>query len=126
MSIEEARRYGEMKEVDKKKLTLREASVELGLSLRQLKRVKKKYQIEGTEGLTSKRRGRVSPNATDPQVKAEELTTLKSEEYAGFGPTFARDKIEERQGHCLSSETVRKWMTSEGLWIPKNKKKSKA
>ncbi len=113
MSIKEARRFGVMKEIDKKKLTLREASVELGLSLRQLKRVRKKYQIEGAEGLISKRRERVSPNATDPRIKSEVIATLKSEEYAGFGPTFARDKIEERQGHCLSSETIRKWMASE-------------
>lgn len=52
------------------------------------------------------------------------MALLRSQEYEGFGPTFARDKIEERQGFCLSSETIRKWMLKEGLWIPKKRKKA--
>ncbi len=126
MSTKEARRFGIMQQIDKKVLTLREASDELGLSLSQIKRVRKRYRLEGPEGLISKHVGKVSPNRTDPKIKSEIMNILRSEEYEGFGPVFARDKIEERHGYCLSSETIRKWMLTDGLWIPKKKKKSKA
>jgi hypothetical protein len=125
MSTKEAQRFGVMQQIDKKVLTLREASYELGLSLSQMKRVRKRYRLEGPEGLISKHLGKVSPNRTDPKIKSEIMDILRYEDYEGFGPTFARDKIEERHGHCLSSETIRKWMLKDGLWIPKKKKKSK-
>lgn len=126
MSIKEARRFGIMQQIDKKILTLREASNELGLSLSHIKKIRKRYRLEGSEGLISKHMGKVSPNRTDPKIKSEIMGILRSEEYKGFGPTFARDKIEERQTHRLSSETIRKWMLADGLWIPKRKKKGKA
>ena len=106
-------------------LTVRQASQELALSLRHTKRVRKRYRLEGSSGLISKHIGKTSPNRIDPKVKADVLKILHSKEYTGFGPTFARDKIEERQVHCLSSETIRKWMVKSGLWIPKLKKKRK-
>jgi len=125
MSTKEAQRFGIMQQIDKKVLTLREASHELCLSLSQIKRIRKRYRREGAEGLISRHVGKASPNRTDPKIKSEIMAILRSKEYEGFGPTFSRDKIEERQGHCLSSETIRKWMLKDGLWIPKKKKKSK-
>jgi hypothetical protein len=125
MSIKEARRVGVMQQIDKKVLTLREASDELGLSLRQIKRVRKRYLKEGAAGLISKHVGKTSPNRTDPAIKTKVINILKSRDYEGFGPTFAKDKIEERHGLCLSTETIRTWMLQEGLWITKKKKKSK-
>lgn len=126
MTIKEARRLGIMQQVDKNILTLREASIELSLSLSQIKKIRKRYRLEGPNGLLSKHVGKQSPNQVDPKIKSEIMDILRSEEYEGFGPTFARDKIEERQGCRLSSETIRKWMLNEGLWVPKRKKKSKA
>lgn len=125
MSTKEAQRFGVMQQIDKKILTLRKASDELGLSLSQTKKVRKRYRLEGPEGLISRHVGKISPNQTNPRVKSEILYILRSEDYEGFGPTFARDKIEEGQGYCLSSETIRKWMLKEGLWTHKTKKKSK-
>ncbi|MDN3509385.1 MAG: hypothetical protein P0S93_05165 [Candidatus Neptunochlamydia sp.] len=71
------------------------------------------------------RRQPIEIDPIDPEVKSEVLKILHSEEYGGFGPTFARDKIEERQGYSLSSETIRKWIVKTGLRIPKIKKRYK-
>ena len=97
MSIKEAERLSIMQQIDKKVFTLRQASQELALSLRHTKRLRKRYRLEGAEGLISKHVGKVSPNRIDPKTRADVLKILHREEYAGFGPTFARDKIEERQ-----------------------------
>lgn len=125
MTIKEAQRLGVMQQVDKNILTLREASIELSLSLSQTKKIRKRYRIEGPKGLISKHIGKRSPNRIDPKIKSEIMSILGSEPFEGFGPTFARDKIEERHGYRLSSETIRKWMLNKGLWISKRKKKNK-
>ncbi len=120
MNLKEANRLSVMQQIDKKILTLKRASEDLGLSERQIKRVRKRYLIEGAKGLVSKHRGKVSQNRMDPKLRAEVVRILSREEYAGFGPTFAQEKIRKRHGYLLSDETIRKWMIEEGLW--KNKK----
>ena len=62
MSIKEAERLGVMRQIDKKDLTARKASEELGISLKQLRRVRKRYLAEGAPGLISKERGQPSGN----------------------------------------------------------------
>ncbi|MCB1085195.1 MAG: helix-turn-helix domain-containing protein, partial [Chlamydiia bacterium] len=47
MTLKEAERLSVMRQVDKKNLTLRKASEELGLSLRQTKRIRKRYKEGG-------------------------------------------------------------------------------
>lgn len=47
MSIKEAERLGTMRQIDRKKLTLARASEEMGLCLRQTKRVRKRYLEQG-------------------------------------------------------------------------------
>jgi hypothetical protein len=39
----------------------------------------------------------------------------------GFGPTFATEKLREREGVCVSKETLRKWLLKEGLWSRRRK-----
>jgi transposase len=119
MSLKEADRLGVMKQVDTKKLNLRRASEELGVSIRQVKRTRKRYLKDGAIGLISRHRGKVSPNRTDPEQKAAALKILQSDEFAGFGPSFAKEKLKERHGYAFSNETLRKWMIESGLWKSK-------
>jgi hypothetical protein len=39
------------------------------------------------------------------------------EQYVDFGPTFAAEKLAELHGCSVSRETLRGWMTEDGLWI---------
>lgn len=125
MSIEEANRLSIMRQVDKKILSMRRASEELGVSLRQAKRIRKRYLSEGELGIISKHRGKMSPNRIEPKLKGSVIKILQREEYAGFGPTFAKEKLSQRHGYYLSDETVRKWMIECGLWEAKTLKQQK-
>lgn len=125
MSIKEANRLSVMKQVDKRLLTLRKASEELGISLRQTKRIRKRYLLDGEEGLISKHIGKISPNRIDLKLRRNVIKILCREEYGGFGPTFAKEKLQERHGYFLSEETLRKWMIQEGLWKAKAQKERK-
>ena len=124
MSIKEAERLGVMKQVDKKILILRKASEELGVSLRQTKRIRKRYLENGATGLISQKRGKESNRKIAKEVRKKILNLLKMT-YVGFGPTLAREKLKERNGTTISAETLRKWMIEAGLWKTKKKKEGK-
>ena len=125
MSVEEANRLSVMRQVDKEVLNMPSASEELGVSLRQAWRIRRRYLKEGEAGLISRHRGKISPNRIEPKLKEAVIKILQREEYEGFGPTFARDKLRQRHGYHLSDETLRKWMIEFGLWEAKALKEHK-
>lgn len=124
MSIKEAERLGIMRQVDKKILTTRKASEELGISLRQAKRIRKRYLKEGEVGLISQKRGRASNRKISEKVRHQALDCMKRK-YIDFGPTLAAEKLKEQDGITLSAETLRKWLIEEGLWKFKKRKQAK-
>jgi len=124
MSTKEAHRYALLRGVLNKKLTQAQAAGQLGLSLRQVKRLCKALAKEGAAGLVSKKRGRASNRqiaATDRDRWLEHVRT----QYADFGPTLAREYLRQ-DGFAHSAETLRSWMISAGLWQPKRKRKARS
>ena len=55
-------------------------------------------------------------------VKYKVIRTI-DECYKDFGPTLAREKLEERHNLVLSTETVRQLMILNRLWVAKPKKR---
>src|SRR5271163_1541685 len=121
MSVKEAGRLGIMRQMDKKDLTPKKAAEELGLSLKQLRRVRKRYLTEGEAGLLSKKRGQVSGNKIPEKIRDKVISLLRAK-YIDFGPTLACEKLLERHKLQLSRETLRNWMTEEGIWVSRKKK----
>ena len=124
MTVEEADRLSIMKQIDKNVLTLRKASEELGISLRQVKRVRKCYLKEGKIGLISGKRGKRSNRKIADEIRARVMNLLRAR-YADFGPTLLGEKLAEQEGLKISRETLRTWMVQEGLWKAKRKKEWK-
>ena len=124
MSIKEAERLSVMRHVDKKTMNLRRASEELGVSYRQVRRIRKRYSSCGELGLISRKRGAKSPNKKADSVRERAVYLLK-ERFPDFGPTLACEKLNELYDIVLSKETVRKWMIEAGLWSHHKRKKIK-
>ena len=124
MSIKEAERLSVMRQVDKKIFTIAQVGKELGLSLRQAKRVRKRYLSQGARGLISLKRGQISNRRISQDTKDNAIALVKTQ-YADFGPTLASEKLDNRHGIKISSETLRKWLIEEGIWKPKSKKEVK-
>lgn len=124
MSIKEAKRLEVMKRMDRNILTMRKASEELGVSLRQAKRIRKRYVNAGEIGLISQKRGQVSNRKIADHIRAR-VTDLLTTTYQNFGPTLASEKLEERDQINLSAETLRKWMIEMGTHRPKKRKKGR-
>jgi transposase len=110
-----------VKNVLSKKVTQSEAGVELGISLRQVKRLVKQYRSFGEEGLISSKRG--GNRAFSTPFKTEVMKLIK-ETYADFKPTFAGEKLLENHNISVNKETLRQWMIEDDLW--KGKRRAKA
>jgi transposase len=123
MSAKELNRLEVMQRLSEKRMSQKEAGKILGLSVRQIKRLLKRYRKNGAAGLVSKHRGRKGNNRLSDEVKRKALNVLKTK-YKGFGPTLAHEKLVEKEKLELSDESVRKLMIEEGLWKVRRAKKA--
>lgn len=117
MSDKEIHRLPVIQAVCEKRLRRRDAASQLGISERQAQRLINRYRVSGAEGLVSRKRGKPSNRRLTESLKMRVLTLIR-ENYSDFGPTLAAEKLRERHNIRLSIETVRNWMTSDGLWVP--------
>ena len=124
MTLKEIDRLDIMRRCERKEISLFRASEELSLSYRQTRRLWKRYEKEGVEGLLSKKRGKASNNQLPQKLKDKAMSTIK-EKYFDYGPTLIKEKLEEKHGLCLSRETIRQLMIKKGLWQAKKAKKKK-
>ena len=121
MSYKEADRVGLIRAVVEKRLRQREAAKRLGMGVRQVKRLVRRYRSDGPAGLVSGHRGKRPNNAIDAGVRREVLDLVRKR-YADFGPTLACEKLVEEHGCRVSVETLRQWMMAEGLWRSKSRR----
>ena len=116
MSDEELDRVSVIERVIERRLTQREAARMLGVTSRQVRRLRRRYEQDGRGGLASKQRGRPSNRRLPSALRREVLATVRAR-YEGFGPTLAHEKLTEGHGVPVSVETLRHWMIVEGLWV---------
>jgi len=90
----------------------------LAVSVRQIKRILRRYRTLGLPGLISKKRGRVSNRRVDETIRTTAIKMI-GEHYCDFGPTLAAEKLAELHDIHLSVETVRQIMIAAGYWKPK-------
>lgn len=104
------------------KITKDQAATILGISTRQVKRLKSNVRKNGALAVIHQLKGKRSNHRIEETIKDTALTAIK-EKYTDFKPTFATEKLEENHNIQISSETTRRWMTSEGLWKPRKQRK---
>ena len=124
MSRKEAIRLERIISIEADKISHSEASKLLGLSRRQVIRVRKRYRLQGVLGLVSKRRGNPSNNKISESIKNKVLKLIGST-YTDFGPTFLQEKLIENHDIDLSKETLRQLMISNNLWNTKRRKSAR-
>ena len=107
-----------------KRLTQADAAKELGLGIRQIKRLVKEYIKHGVAGLMSHKKGACGRKKY-PETFKVECIRLVDEYYNDFKPTFAAEKLLENHNLKVSKETLRLWMIDEGLWSAEKSKELK-
>lgn len=98
------------------------AALQLGVSVRQLKRLLRRYRQEGPAGLRSRRRGRASNRRLANEVRGRVIALARSR-YSGFGPTLLQEKLLAAHDIELAVETVRMLLLEAGLWRVKRRRR---
>ena len=104
-------------------LTHKEASKILSLSERQIRRIISRVRIEGDQGIVHKSRGKPSNRRFPSKLKGKVIKCYRAK-YSDFGPTFAAEKLFEREKIVVHQETLRMWLIEAGDW--KRVRKSRA
>jgi hypothetical protein len=105
-----------LRKAQKKLIKQREAAEELGLSVRQVKRLLYALKKGGDKAVVHGLRGAPSNRRIAEKIQQKAIKILSAEDYRGFGPTLASEYLASRHRIVASRETVRAWMTAAGLW----------
>jgi transposase len=84
-----------------------DAAIALNLSVRQIKRIKKRVKSEGPQGVIHGNRGRPSPRAFDFKDHVMELVKIK---YFDYNFTHLSEELEEKENIAVNRETLRQWL----------------
>jgi transposase len=98
----------------------KEAARLLGLSTRQVRRLLRRLEEHGDQGLVHRLRGRPSNRRLPAELRQEVLAEYQRC-YGGFGPVLACEKLAER-GWRVSPDTLRRWLLAAGWWQGKRQR----
>jgi transposase len=98
-----------------------EAAESLGLSERQLRRLKQGFRSEGPAALAHGNRGRKPAHAIPEAVRAELVERVKTD-YADYNHTHLHEQLVEEQGLALSRRSLTRILSAAGLRSPKRRR----
>jgi len=106
-------------------MTNMEGAATLGLTVRQMIRLKKKYQTEGgAQALAHGNRGRTPKHALTDEVK-NQVAELYAAKYHGSNNCHFAELLEEHESLQLSCSSVRRILLSKGIKQAKQRRRSK-
>jgi transposase len=112
-----------MEPVKRGQMTIRAAAKELKASYRQGRWIYAAYVKEGDRGLIHGNRGKPSNRKTAEEIRERAIQAYR-ERHKDFGPAFAAEKLAEGEGIRISDDTLRRWLTGEGLWKGKRRRRA--
>lgn len=123
MSGRDIRRAQLLDKVADGERSLRSIAAVMEVSYRQAKRLYRRYREEGPAGLVHRNVGSLSHRRIDEALRGKIIVAYR-QQYTGFGPTFAAEKLRERDGLEVDHETLRRWLIAEGLWDARRRRRT--
>jgi transposase len=114
LSRKEVHRPGLLKALCRGRVTTRQVADALRLSLRQVRRLRRRFEARGEAGLAHRSRGRPSPRRL-PAATQEAAMRLMTTLYVGFNDRHLTEKLQEQHGLRISRESVRRLRQHVGL-----------
>src|SRR5208337_4157500 len=111
-----------LRKTKKRLITQKQAAEELGLSVRQVKRLVYAVKKRGDKAVIHGLRGKPSNQRIAKSVEEEAMQILSADLYKGFGPTLACEYLADKHDIEVSRETLRQWMIRAKLWRAKEQK----
>jgi transposase len=114
MSRKEARRPGLVQLAVVGTITTAAGARALAMTPRQFRRLTARYRAEGVRGLVHRLRGRPSPRALDPAVRARVLDLIQTT-YRDFNDCHCTEKLRTVEGLAVGRDTVRRLRRALGM-----------
>ena len=125
MTQEERDRLVALKKTRKGLMTQKEASTELEVSERQIRRMICRLEGVGDQSVIHGLKGKASNRRLEAPLRKRAMDILSDKRCHDFGPTYARDHIATKHGIEVSKETMRQWMIEDKRWRAGKKKPDK-
>jgi transposase len=125
MSKKQLTRFDILSKTNAGFITVREASEALGLSERQVKRLKKKVRNSGADGVVHGNSGKPPSNRMSDDRKAEILRLWRRPEHAGCNFAHFREILGREHGIAISYGSLYAIMEAEGIKSPNTKRRRK-
>lgn len=118
LNIKEQKRLKVLNEVEAGRMKMVEAGEMLGLSVRQVQRLRRAYREKGAAGLAHGNRGKVSARRTPGAIR-QRVVELAKGEYVDYNDQQLTEKLAEKHGVVLSRSAVRSLRRAAGLSSPR-------
>jgi transposase len=106
------------------RVSVREAAEALGRSVRQVKRLKQRFDRSDPRWVLHGSRGRAPANRTPEQLR-QRMVELARGKYAGFNDTHLCEKLAREEAIVVSRSTVRRILRQAGLASPQKRRPAK-
>lgn len=127
MSQKERERLSVLSRLIKREVTCIEAAESLGITKRQIYRIRDRYVRDGDEGLVHRLRGSTS-NFGCGYALRKRLLDLYRERYSDYGPKLFAEMILDHHASSFKRipdhETIRRWLLKAGLWSTERKRRA--
>src|SRR5436190_9953741 len=121
MTAREQRRAWVLTRVLKHELTMTEAADMIGLSERQLWRLRVAFEADGPAGLVHGNRGRRSERRLDDALRAR-VIELRRTTYDEVNDTHLAELLAEREGIAISRPSLQRILRAAGLGSPRRRR----
>lgn len=125
LSTQEQRRLMVLNQVGSGAISGKEAAAVLGLSERQLRRLRRAYERKGAKALAHGNRGRRPANTLDAKLKVRVIQLARTR-YVGFNQQHFTEMLAEREGIQVSRATVNRILTQAGIVSPRKRRPARA
>jgi hypothetical protein len=123
LTPQEQYKFDVITKVISKEIKTGHAAKLLGLSPRQILRLRLAAQKQGSNAVIHGLKDKQSNHHVLEEIKEKVLKIIKNE-YPDFQPTFASEKLKENYGIKISKSNTRLWMIEANLWKPHKQKKA--
>lgn len=124
MSAREWKRLDAVEGIGRGKLTTSEAAEVLGLSTRQVRRLRRSVEKRGAAGVVHGSRER-EPSNRVPKELRERIVGLRRQKYDGFNDQHFTEKLREVEGVKVSRATVQRMLRAAGIGPPRKRRAPK-
>ena len=118
LTMKEAERYKVISEVEEGYLRVKEAAEVLGLSQRQVYRIKERVEREGAGGIIHKSKGNKAPRWLTEKIR-DKIHHLYETKYRGFNLTHMTEFLSDEEGIKVCRESVRQILLERGSYTKK-------